>query len=33
MQVKLRDTAFTGTGNLLADELLDPFKITGIVVI
>lgn len=33
MQVKLRDTAFTGTGNLLADDLLDPFKITGIVVI
>lgn len=33
MSVKLRDTAFTGTGNLLADDLLDPFKITGIVVI
>lgn len=33
MQVKLRDTAFTGTGNLLADDLLDQFKITGIVVI
>lgn len=33
MKVKLRDTAFTGTGNLLADDLLDQFKITGIVVI
>lgn len=33
MSVKLRDTAFTGTGNLLADDLLDPYKITGIVVI
>jgi hypothetical protein len=33
MSVELRDTAFTGTGNLLADDLLDPFKITGIVVI
>lgn len=33
MKVKLRDTAFTGTGNLLADDLLDPYKITGIVVI
>lgn len=33
MSVKLRDTAFTGTGNLFADDLLDPFKITGIVVI
>jgi hypothetical protein len=33
MSVKLRDSAFTGTGNLLADDLLDPYKITGIVVI
>lgn len=33
MSVKLRDTAFTGTGNLFADDLLDPYKITGIVVI
>lgn len=33
MSVKLRDSAFTGTGNLLADDLLDQFKITGIVVI
>jgi hypothetical protein len=33
MKVKLRDTAFTGTGNLLADDMLDQFKITGIVVI
>lgn len=33
VSVKLRDTAFTGTGNLLADDLLDPYKITGIVVI
>lgn len=33
MKVELRDTAFTGTGNLLADDLLDPYKITGIVVI
>ena len=33
MSVQLRDTAFTGTGNLLADNLLDAFKIIGIVVI
>lgn len=33
MSVELRDTAFTGTGNLIADNLLDPFKIIGIVVI
>lgn len=33
MQIKLRDSAFTGTGNLIADDLLDPYKITGIVVI
>lgn len=33
MKIKLRDTAFTGTGNLLADDMLDQFKITGIVVI
>mgnify|MGYP006267072231 CR=1 FL=1 len=33
MSVTLRDSAFTGTGNLIADNLLDPFKITGIVVI
>jgi hypothetical protein len=33
MSVELRDAAFTGTGNLLADNLLDPYKIIGIVVI
>lgn len=33
MKVKLRDKAFAGTGNLLADDLLDPYKLTGIVVI
>ena len=33
MSVKLRDSAFTGTGNLVADDLLDTYKITGIVVI
>lgn len=33
MSVKLRDSAFTGTGNLIADDLLDTYKITGIVVI
>lgn len=33
MSVKLRDTAFTGTGNLLVDDMLEEFKITGIVVI
>ena len=33
MSVKLRDAAFSGTGNLLADDLLDPYKIIGIVVI
>lgn len=33
MKVKLKDTAFTGTGNLLADDFLEEFKLTGIVVI
>lgn len=33
MHLKFRDSAFTGTGNLLADDMLEPFKITGIVVI
>lgn len=33
MSVELRDSAFTGTGNLVADNLLDIFKILAIVVI
>jgi hypothetical protein len=33
MSVELRDSAFTGTGNLVADNLLDIFKVLAIVVI
>ena len=33
MKMKFRDSAFTGTGNLIVDDLLDTYKITGIVVI
>jgi hypothetical protein len=33
MSLKFRDSAFTGTGNILVDDMLEPFKITGIVVI
>lgn len=33
MRLKFRDSAFTGTGNILVDDMLEPFKITGIVVI
>lgn len=33
MKMKFRDAAFAGTGNLIVDDLLDTYKITGIVVI
>jgi len=33
MKFKMRDSAFSGTGNLIADDILDTFKSVGIVVI
>lgn len=33
MKFKMRDSAFSGTGNLIADDILEVFKIVGIVVI
>ena len=33
MKFKMRDGAFSGTGNLIVDDILDAYKAVGIVVI